>query len=152
MLVFLVLTSLALADPSSPRGCTSPSREAVAEIARLFRSAGEHASMYHLCSDGDDEEVTVQVLSACEAQPAIRVRYRVVTRRQRGGECSPYPQCAEAPPPEEGIHSVSLERASGMLVVPRKLPGIALKTPLGKAHSAGCKGKKAAFVPRKIEP
>jgi hypothetical protein len=142
----LVFTSVALADP-----CTL-SREAEAEVERLFKSAGEHASMYEQCKDGDDKIVQIQVLSACQKERAIDVRYRVVTNHRLSGECSPYPECANAPPPAAGIHTVSLKLSDDgtQLAVPRKLPGVALRTALDKVHSAGCNGKKPAYVPRKV--
>jgi hypothetical protein len=85
----------------------------------------------------------------------VMIQYHVTLTRERGGECSPYPECAKAPPPEESGQraGVDFEKSpEGLrIVVPAQLDGIWLKTPLDKKHSTGCHGDIPAFVPRFIK-
>ena len=140
--------------------CVAPLPAMRAELERLFTIAGEHASHYQLCKDGDDVTVSVQLQSLCMMPTslvspiAVAVSYRVTETRAIGGECAPYPDCAKPPAPQQSSQRVTLQFASSaqgmLLTVPAKLPGLPLRTPLGRTHSLGCKGTSKAFTPRAL--
>jgi len=174
LLPLMLASSLAPADQSAPRsaktvptapapsGCARAPGPVLAEIGRLLKSAGEHASHTRVCTDGDGEQTTVALRSACvvpSREPGrsagaltVEVRYQVTVRYEVGGECSPYPACAEPPPPSHASGTVTLVFSAApeglKVTLPAALPGISLKTPLARKHSTGCNGDRAAFVPR----
>jgi len=150
----VLLCTLTFADESTPggHGCQPPSPAVVREIERRFPAAGEHATESHVCVDGNGERTQLKLTSACMKGPAaVSVRYRVTVTFEVGGECTPYPDCARAPPPETSNQTAELQLTPAGLKVPASLPGVRLRTPLGKKHSTGCHGDAAAFVPRPVK-
>jgi hypothetical protein len=165
ILVVLAAAGLARADSSPPstsapaNSCRAVTPEATAEIARLLQAAAEHATRSEVCVDGDGSVTTIALASACAgaseaASLRVSVRYKVTVKPERGGECSPYPECAKAPPPRTSDESAELRFVRGKtgarLVVPSALAGVALATPIDRDHSRGCYGKSAAFVARTV--
>jgi hypothetical protein len=160
ILVVSLLAYAAGADESLPRKspppaakCEAPPAMVVREIERLFKSAAEHATHSNTCVDGHGERVSIELLATCVERSRVAAHYRVTVAEERGGECSPYPDCAKPSPPEVSTQSAHLDFArDGRLIVPRELPGVPLKTPLDRAHSTGCYGDSPAFVPRPLKP
>ncbi len=166
-LASLLAAGGAAADTAPPAGgrCAAPPPAVRAEVERLLRTAGGHATRSDTCVDGDGEVVTVELLGACVIAPprrpnvdavglALTVRYRVTITYERGGECSPYPRCAEPPPPTVRDAAASLTFRGGpdglRLAVPAELPGVKLLTPLDRPHRTGCRGDRPAFVPAPV--
>jgi hypothetical protein len=162
----LVTGGAARADQSTPPApkpaagrCEAPSSAVAAEIHRLLKAAGEHASHSQVCIDGDGETTTIKPLSLCvtsadAANLQVVVRYHVTVARELGGECSPFPDCAKPPPPHEVASSATLRfsaAADGLRVIlPTALPAVSLLTPLARRHKTGCHADAPAFVPRVI--
>jgi hypothetical protein len=147
-------------------GCEAPSPAVQRELKRLLATAERHATLSHVCVDGSGEKTALALLEACVRHPAGRpnedviglvvwMRYRVIVEHERGGECSPYPECAKSPPPAVSVQSVELRFSGGpdgfTMIVPVELPGVPLKTPLAKKHSTGCYGESPAFVPGTVK-
>jgi hypothetical protein len=161
-LLMLLVPALGYADqslpPPKPSACTPAHPAVVHEIERLLKSAGAHATHSEVCADGDGERVDLKLLETCQLPRGIDemmvkrvwIQYRATISFEVGGECSPYPQCAQAPPPDISTQTTVLEFGNfppGLkLTVPAQLPGITLKTPLGKKHSTGCHGDAPAFT------
>jgi hypothetical protein len=161
-LLIVLVPALAYADQSvpaaKPSSCTPAHAAVVREIERLFKSAGAHASFSDVCADGDGQRADLKLLETCQlprdiGETMVRrvwVRYQTTISYEVGGECSPYPKCAEAPPPDVSTQTAVLDFGDfppGLKVtVPAALPGITLKTPLGKKHSTGCHGDAPAFT------
>lgn len=137
------------------KACQAPSKAIRAEIERLFRLAAEHATRTHLCQDGPGEITTIKLVSSCQTDASsVTVTYEVIVKHELGGECAPYPACADGGPPTRSKGSATLAFVSVdggvQLGAPPKLPGLTLLTPLQKPHSMACNGKSPAWAPRTI--
>lgn len=135
--------------------CQAPPQALRAEIDRLFKLAAEHATRTHLCQDGPGEITTIKIVSACQDDTSnVTVTYEVTVAHEVGGECTPYPACADGGPPthSKGSATLAFAKVDGgvRLRATPKLPGLTLLTPLHKPHSMACKGKSPAWTPRTI--
>lgn len=138
--------------------CQAPPKAMRAELERLFKLAAEHATRTNICQDGPGEVTTIKIVSAClAAEQKVTVTYEVTVRHEVGGECTPYPACADGGPPsrEQGSATIAFTTVGnagigiGLSALP-KIPGVTLLTPLHKPHSMACKGKSPAWEPRAI--
>lgn len=135
--------------------CQAPPKAMRAEVDRLLKLAAEHATRTNLCQDGPGEIATVKIVSAClEDARNVSVTYEVTVTHEVGGECTPYPACADGGPPSrsKGHATFAFTAVEGgvRLAGAPKLPSLALLTPLDKPHSMACKGKSTAWEPRTI--
>ncbi len=155
-----LLCAVAAADESTPTPltkCATPAPPAVTqEVERLLASAAEHATHSDVCVDGSGQRATLKVLSVCKLSALqFSARYQLTISYEVGGECSPYPDCAQPPSPLTAQHTATLKFVGSpegiRITLPSELPGLLFRTPLARKHSTGCYGDRAAFVARPIK-
>ena len=158
--------SIARADASVPPPeageCVAPSAAVTQEIERLFASIAGHSTASQVCVDGNGHQVSIDRVRSCRAPASagspltVAVSYRVTVTHLRGGECSPYPECARPSPPSYSNGRMTIRFTTSpaglVLVLPREVPGLELyMQALDKKHETGCDGTIAAFVPRAVK-
>lgn len=127
------------------------------ELARLFKSAGRHATSSRACVDGMGRVTTIGKIAIAEQRAdAVVVTYEV-TVQQEGDtrRCSRQPEgCPwRTPVVTSQRATLVIETRDGKryLAIPKSLPGLEAMGPLDKTWSTGCYGGVGKFVPAELK-